>query len=168
MSFFRKFYTDAVPRTDIIERLDQENYKDPMNTNDSITYSTLEDFIYIHEKEMEVEKKLIEALKKLPPDMLLFPISAFDSYVTGSRRHASDTLRLIFDHIVNSMDAIVDCKEMEKDLVPISICRLNRKTWTPKRIPNSKDETYIKEAIHKMNLLYDEWLKYVEIKGPEK
>lgn len=165
MGFQRSFYTKAPYRTNERTKFDQSNYEGSIQADKSIAYATLSDFIYIQEKEMEVQKRVIQALKELPEDMLFMPIATFDSYVSEGRRDASDTLHYIFDNMLQIMDAVVTYAEKENagERVPLRICKLDRAVWTPKRLPNKEDEEYIKEAVPKFKKVYEEWLKFVEI-----
>ena len=169
MAFQRRFYTNAPYRRNERTKFDQSNYKGSIKDHKSIACATLSDFIYIEEKEMEVQQRVIQALKELPEDMLFMPIAIFDSYVSEGRRDASDTLHHVFDHILQIMDAVITYAEEENEgeRVPLRICRLNRDVWTPKRLPNKEDEDYIKEAVPKLKKLYEEWLKFVEIDKSE-
>lgn len=164
MEFQRSFYTKAPYRTNERTKFDQSNYEGSIQDDKSIAYATLSDFIYIQEKEMEVQKRVIQALKELPEDMLFMPIATFDSYVSEGRRDASDTLHYIFDNMLQIMDAVAEhAAENNEERLPLRICRLNRDAWTPKRLPNKEDEEYIKEAVPKFKKAYEEWLKFVEI-----
>lgn len=165
MAFQRRFYTNAPYRRNERTKFDQSNYTGSIEDDKSVAYATLSDFIYIQEKEMEVQKRFIQALKQLPEDMLFMPIAAFDSYVSEGRRDASDTLHQFFDHILQIMDAVITYAEEENEgePVPLRICRLNRDVWTPKRLPNKEDEEYIKEAVPKLKKAYEEWLKSVKV-----
>lgn len=169
MAFQRRFYTNAPYRRNERTKFDQSNYKGSIQDHKSIAYATLSDFIYIEEKEMEVQQRVIQALRQLPEDMLFMPIAVFDSYVSEGRRDASDTLHQFFDHILQIMDAVIEYAEAENagEPVPLRICRLNRDVWTPKRLPNKEDEDYIKEAVPKLKKLYEEWLKFVKVDKPE-
>lgn len=169
MGFQRRFYTKAPYRSNERTKFDQSNYKGSIQAGKSIAYATLSDFIYIREKEMEVQQRVIQALKDLPEDMLFMPIAVFDSHVSEGLRDASDILQQIFDHILQIMDAVTEYAEEENagEQVPLRICRLNRYVWTPKRLPNKEDEEYIKEAIPKFKKAYEEWLKFVEIDKSE-
>ena len=164
MGFQRKFYTNAPYRRNERTKFDQSNYKGSIQDHKSIAYATLSDFIYIQEKEMEVQQRVIQALKELPEDMLFMPIAVFDSYVSEGRRDASDTLHYIFDNMLQSMDAVAEYEaENNEERLPLRICRLNRDVWTPKRLPNKEDEDYIKEAVPKLKKAYEEWLKLVKV-----
>lgn len=164
MDFQRRFYTNAPYRRNERTKFDQSNYKGSIEDDKSIAYATLSDFIYIEEKEMEVQQRVIQALKELPEDMLFMPIAVFDSYVSEGRRDASDTLQQVFDHILQSMDAVAEYEaENNEERLPLRICRLNRDVWTPKRLPNKEDEDYIKEAVPKLKKAYEEWLKLVKV-----
>ena len=165
MGFQRRFYTKAPYRSNERTKFDQSNYKGSIQADKSIAYATLSDFIYIREKEMEVQKRVLQALKELPEDMLFMPIAVFDSYVSEGRRDASDTLHQFFDHILQIMDAVITYAEEENagEPVPLRICRLNRDVWTPKRLPNKEDEDYIKEAVPKFKKAYEEWLKFAKV-----
>lgn len=169
MDFQLRFRTKAPYRTNERTKFDQSNYEGSIQADKSIAYATLSDFIYIEEKEMEVQQRVIQALKQLPEDMLFMPIAVFDSYVSEGRRDASDTLQQLLDHTLQVMNAVVTYSEEENagERVPLRICRLNRYVWTPKRLPNKEDEEYIKEAIPKFKKAYEEWLKFVEINKPE-
>ena len=168
MGFQRRFYTKAPYRSNERTKFDQSNYNGSIQDDKSIAYATLSDFIYIREKEMEVQQRVIQALKQLPEDMLFMPIAAFDSYVSEGRRDASDTLHQFFDHILQIMDVMVTyAEENAGEPVSLRICRLNRDVWTPKRLPNKEDEEYIKEAVPKFKKAYEEWLKFVEIDKSE-
>lgn len=164
MDFQLRFHTKAPYRTNERTKFDQSNYEGSIQADKSIAYSTLSDFIYIQEKEMEVQKRVIQALKELPEDMLFMPIATFDSYVSEGRRDASDTLHYIFDNMLQIMDAVAEyAAENNEERLPLRICRLNRDAWTPKRLPNKEDEEYIKEAVPKFKKAYEEWLEFVEI-----
>lgn len=165
MDFQLRFRTKAPYRTNERTKFDQSNYEGSIQADKSIAYATLSDFIYIREKEMEVQKRVIQALKELPEDMLFMPIAVFDSHVSEGLRDASDILQQTFDHIIQIMNAVVTYAEEENagERVPLRICRLNRYVWTPKRLPNKEDEEYIKEAIPKFKKAYEEWLKFVKV-----
>lgn len=169
MEFQLRFRTKSPYRTNERTKFDQSNYEGSIQADKSIAYATLSDFIYIREKEMEVQKRVIQALKELPEDMLFMPIAVFDSHVSEGLRDASDILQQLLDHILQVMNAVVTYSEEENagERVPLRICRLNRYVWTPKRLPNKEDEEYIKEAIPKFKKAYEEWLKFVEINKPE-
>lgn len=164
MDFQLRFHTKAPYRTNERTKFDQSNYEGSIQADKSIAYATLSDFIYIQEKEMEVQKRVIQALKELPEDMLFMPIAVFDSYVSEGRRDASDTLHYIFDNMLQIMDAVAEYEaENNEERLPLRICRLNKDAWTPKRLPNKEDEDYIKEAVPKLKKAYEEWLEFVEI-----
>lgn len=165
MDFQLKFRTKAPYRTNERTKFDQSNYEGSIQADKSIAYATLSDFIYIREKEMEVQKRVIQALKELPEDMLFMPIAVFDSHVSEGLRDASDILQQLLDHTMQVMNAVVTYSEEENagERVPLRICRLNRDAWTPKRLPNKEDEEYIKEAIPKFKKAYEEWLKFVKV-----
>ena len=164
MAFQRRFYTKTPYRRNERTKFDQSNYKGSIEDDKSIAYATLSDFVYIQEKEMEVQKRVIQALKELPEDMLFMPIATFDSYVSEGRRDASDTLHYIFDNMLQSMDAVAEYEaENNEERLSLRICRLNRDVWTPKRLPNKEDEDYIKEAVPKLKKAYEEWLKSVKV-----
>ena len=169
MGFQRSFYTKAPYRRNERTKFDQSNYEGSIQADKSIAYATLSDFIYIREKEMEVQQRVIQALKQLPEDMLFMPIAVFDSHVSEGLRDASDILQQLLDHTLQVMNAVVTYSEEENagERVPLRICRLNRYVWTPKRLPNKEDEEYIKEAIPKFKKAYEEWLKFVEIDKSE-
>lgn len=169
MDFQLRFRTKAPYRTNERTKFDQSNYEDSIQADKSIAYATLSDFIYIREKEMEVQQRVIQALKELPEDMLFMPIAVFDSHVSEGLRDASDILQQLLDHTLQVMNAVVTYSEEENagERVPLRICRLNRYVWTPKRLPNKEDEEYIKEAVPKFKKAYEEWLKFVEIDKPE-
>lgn len=169
MDFQLRFRTKAPYRTNERTKFDQSNYEGSIQADKSIAYATLSDFIYIREKEMEVQQRVIQALKDLPEDMLFMPIAVFDSHVSEGLRDASDILQQLLDHTLQVMNAVVTYSEEENagERVPLRICRLNRYVWTPKRLPNKEDEEYIKEAIPKFKKAYEEWLKFVEINKPE-
>ena len=169
MGFQRSFHTNAPYRRNERTKFDQSNYKGSIQDHKSIAYATLSDFIYIREKEMEVQKRVIQALKELPEDMLFMPIAVFDSHVSEGLRDASDILQQLLDHTLQVMNAVVTYSEEENagERVPLRICKLDRAVWTPKRLPNKEDEEYIKEAIPKFKKAYEEWLKFVEINKPE-
>lgn len=169
MDFQLRFRTKAPYRTNERTKFDQSNYEGSIQADKSIAYATLSDFIYIREKEMEVQQRVIQALKDLPEDMLFMPIAVFDSHVSEGLRDASDILQQLLDHTLQVMNAVVTYSEEENagERVPLRICRLNRYVWTPKRLPNKEDEEYIKEAIPKFKKAYEEWLKFVEIDKSE-
>lgn len=169
MDFQLKFRTKAPYRTNERTKFDQSNYEGSIQADKSIAYATLSDFIYIQEKEMEVQKRVIQALKELPEDMLFMPIAVFDSHVSEGLRDASDILQQLLDHTLQVMNAVVTYSEEENagERVPLRICKLDRAVWTPKRLPNKEDEEYIKEAIQKFKKAYEEWLKFVEIDKSE-
>lgn len=169
MDFQLRFRTKAPYRTNERTKFDQSNYEGSIQADKSIAYATLSDFIYIREKEMEVQQRVIQALKDLPEDMLFMPIAVFDSHVSEGLRDASDILQQLLDHTLQAMNAVVTYSEEENagERVPLRICRLNRYVWTPKRLPNKEDEEYIKEAIPKFKKAYEEWLKFVEIDKSE-
>lgn len=165
MEFKLRFHTKAPYRTNERTKFDQSNYEGSIQADKSIAYATLSDFIYIREKEMEVQKRVIQALKELPEDMLFMPIAVFDSHVSEGLRDASDILQQLFDHTLQIMNAVVTYAEEENagERVPLRICKLDRAVWTPKRLPNKEDEEYIKEAVPKFKKAYEEWLEFVEI-----
>ena len=169
MGFQRSFHTNAPYRRNERTKFDQSNYKGSIQDHKSIAYATLSDFIYIREKEMEVQKRVIQALKELPEDMLFMPIAVFDSHVSEGLRDASDILQQLLDHTLQVMNAVVTYSEEENagERVPLRICKLDRAVWTPKRLPNKEDEEYIKEAIPKFKKAYEECLKFVEIDNSE-
>lgn len=169
MDFQLRFRTKAPYRTNERTKFDQSNYEGSIQADKSIAYATLSDFIYIREKEMEVQKRVLQALKELPEDTLFMPIAVFDSHVSEGLRDASDILQQLLDHTLQIMNAVVTYSEEENagERVPLRICKLDRAVWTPKRLPNKEDEEYIKEAIPKFKKAYEEWLKFVEIDKSE-
>lgn len=168
MAFQRRFYTNAPYRRNERTKFDQSNYNGSIQDDKSIAYATLSDFIYIEEKEMEVQQRVIQALKELPEDMLFMPIATFDSYVSEGRRDASDTLHYIFDNMLQIMDAVAAyAAENNEERVLLHVCPLNRDVWATKRLPNKEDEDYIKEAVPKLKKVYEEWMKLVKVDRSE-
>lgn len=165
MDFSARFRTKAPYRTNERTKFDQSNYECSIQADKSIAYATLSDFIYIREKEMEVQKRVIQTLKELPEDMLFVPIAVFDSHVSEGLRDASDILQQLLYHTLQIMNAVITYSEEENagERVPLRICKLDRAVWTPKRLPNKEDEEYIKEAVPKFKKAYEEWLKFVKV-----
>ena len=60
MDFQLRFRTKSPYRTNERTKFDQSNYEGSIQADKSIAYATLSDFIYIREKEMEVQYSLNE------------------------------------------------------------------------------------------------------------
>lgn len=138
------FFLKNRERREELQPMDRSNYLDPIyEKNGKIPMATINDLIHVIEGEIAVQQKIIDGLKKLPQDSPSIPILGnFDGRLCGGRRHASCTMKLMLN---NMIDYVKDAVHKGYKLAP---CRLNREKFDQYRLPNEADDKAIDEMVN--------------------